>query len=267
MKLPQLTVRFFAGLVLALSALVLPANASAQTCRGGRVRVSGRCCWPGQDWSNQARACVGPPQCPTGMVEEGETCVPDTTPAASPTTSTAPTGPSAETRPAGIVGTGQITPTGTLETRATTIEGWPSATAGRLSSEIRRPILRGTPSIPGIVGGTVVLGVGYLVGFFVALGMDQSYECRSRSCIAWPIALIPIGGVIPSILVSIRSSAIPAVLAGVPLTVTQLVGALIIIGNLGSQKVVRSEARNRDIEVMMTAGPSDGPGAGLLVRF
>lgn len=32
------------------------------------------CCWPGQTWSDEQRACAGPPTCPVGLVAQGATC-------------------------------------------------------------------------------------------------------------------------------------------------------------------------------------------------
>src|SRR5262249_12077636 len=33
------------------------------------------CCWPTQSWSDQMDRCVGPPQCPAGLVPEEADCV------------------------------------------------------------------------------------------------------------------------------------------------------------------------------------------------
>lgn len=67
------------GLVLGLVlAAFLPAAAAAQDCSGGRVAsaaTQGRCCWPGQEWSDARGRCSGPPLCPVGLVPAGDECV------------------------------------------------------------------------------------------------------------------------------------------------------------------------------------------------
>ena len=48
------------------------------TCSDGKVASSAtnnRCCWPGQTWSQEARACQGRPLCPLNMVVKGHRCV------------------------------------------------------------------------------------------------------------------------------------------------------------------------------------------------
>lgn len=50
---------------------------SQTTCNNGKVPQAdtpGRCCWPGQSWSNTARRCVGRPQCPGGLVARRQRC-------------------------------------------------------------------------------------------------------------------------------------------------------------------------------------------------
>ena len=55
--------------------LMAPAWASAQSCAEGRERVEGRCCWPGQSWSETDGRCRGAPHCPEALVEHGDECV------------------------------------------------------------------------------------------------------------------------------------------------------------------------------------------------
>ena len=50
-------------------------SAQAQDCAEGRERVEGRCCWPGQSWSLEHGRCEGLPECPSELVEHGESCV------------------------------------------------------------------------------------------------------------------------------------------------------------------------------------------------
>lgn len=67
----------FVSAALVLLAILAPEHAHAQ-CAGGRVSTfatQGRCCWPGQQWSNPVGRCVGPPQCPYGLFAQGDECV------------------------------------------------------------------------------------------------------------------------------------------------------------------------------------------------
>jgi hypothetical protein len=46
-------------------------------CRPGQVNsadTQGHCCWPGQAWSSARNACVGTPDCPSGMMAAGADC-------------------------------------------------------------------------------------------------------------------------------------------------------------------------------------------------
>ncbi len=54
-----------------------PASTSTQCAPGKSVTAitAGRCCWPGQGWSDPANRCVGPPQCPPGWLADESTCV------------------------------------------------------------------------------------------------------------------------------------------------------------------------------------------------
>lgn len=61
---------------LVFAALVLASvTASAQDCAEGRERVGGRCCWPGQTWSDDRARCEGAPRCPAPLLEHGDACV------------------------------------------------------------------------------------------------------------------------------------------------------------------------------------------------
>jgi hypothetical protein len=58
--------------------LSIPTFARAQECADGRVNTpetAGRCCWPGQSWSDQLGRCSGPPTCPAGRSASGDDCV------------------------------------------------------------------------------------------------------------------------------------------------------------------------------------------------
>jgi hypothetical protein len=71
---------FLSRSLIALSLTVVPSLARAQlACPGGQAvsaDTAGHCCWPAQAWSSSRGACVGAPQCPAGMVAQGEVCAP-----------------------------------------------------------------------------------------------------------------------------------------------------------------------------------------------
>jgi hypothetical protein len=51
---------------------------ASAVCAEGRVvgpATVGRCCWPGQHWSEPYGRCEGPPQCPPGFAGDGDQCV------------------------------------------------------------------------------------------------------------------------------------------------------------------------------------------------
>ena len=44
-------------------------------CPGGKVRVAGHCCWPGQDWGEGSGRCIGEPSaCPPGTKKTPRDC-------------------------------------------------------------------------------------------------------------------------------------------------------------------------------------------------
>ena len=66
-----------AGGCALLIAAATAAPVAAQ-CAPGRTRgpeTAGRCCWPGQRWSDERRRCEGPPSCPPGRAAHGDACV------------------------------------------------------------------------------------------------------------------------------------------------------------------------------------------------
>jgi hypothetical protein len=56
----------------------LAAAGCVRVCDGGRqasLETQGNCCWPGQSWSVERRACTGvPTACPDGLSAQGEDC-------------------------------------------------------------------------------------------------------------------------------------------------------------------------------------------------
>lgn len=75
--------------VVAANTFALRADAQdvTQICQGGRTvtpATAGRCCWPGQAWSNDRARCEGPPACPVGLVPNGDDCQTQVVPAVPP---------------------------------------------------------------------------------------------------------------------------------------------------------------------------------------
>ena len=68
----------WSALVLASCLVWVSASPASAQCAGGRVvtpATAGRCCWPGQSWSNAFGRCEGPPVCPAGAFASGDDCV------------------------------------------------------------------------------------------------------------------------------------------------------------------------------------------------
>lgn len=210
------TFAILACFVLAMAS----ATAAAQACDDGRVRTAGHCCWPGQTWSRQERVCDGAPQCPTGMSEEGETCVVravvPTTPPVAPTITpvVAPSAPS---------------PT------ATSVETWPTTATARPDA-IVDPIVSHGLDIGLVIAGAATFGVGYLLGIIGSAALDgecYAYDVTDphHGCGQWPAALIPLGGAIPSLYFPgtrfVHYSEVAGV--GVTSTVMQIVGVWLVL--------------------------------------
>lgn len=67
------------SLALILGLCVILGEGLAQggaACFPGQVEVQGHCCWPGQTYQPQRRACAGTPtECPPGMARSADDCV------------------------------------------------------------------------------------------------------------------------------------------------------------------------------------------------
>lgn len=177
----------------ALGALVLASVASsarAQDCSEGRVRVEGRCCWPGQSWSLEHGRCDGAPLCPPGLVEHGETCVASALSALP----SAPSPPGARGRDA------YAEPT---FPRAASTDGWPVAVG-----DAHAPgawVFPGRGEDEGLISvAFAIFDVGWLLGWIGVLA-DEAAGCssdffgsgRTFSCGGWQIAGVPlVGGIV-----------------------------------------------------------------------
>lgn len=179
----QHALRALAALLL-LSAL--GSRAAAQECAEGRIRVEGRCCWPGQSWSTELARCEGEPACPIGLVAHGETC------AAAIERSGASTRGTGVTR---AMYAGDATPS------AASTEGWPSATSAIDPPGAWVVPVRGEDE--GLISvAFAVFDVGYLMGWLGVL-LDEAAGCATTwmggatSCNSWPYAGIPlVGGIV-----------------------------------------------------------------------
>lgn len=98
--------------------LALAGEAQEETvCPAGmRLVDEDHCCWPGQRYATDSRTCRGRPNCPSGMVASGPTCVaapaapPPSTPGPHPASPQAPVGaPPAAARPVGQTAAAQLT--------------------------------------------------------------------------------------------------------------------------------------------------------------
>jgi hypothetical protein len=78
------TFRFHGVIVSAALSMLVPRATSAQptdaspSCSAGQVTspdTAGHCCWPAQAWAESRQACLGIPQCPPGLIANGDTCV------------------------------------------------------------------------------------------------------------------------------------------------------------------------------------------------
>ncbi|MDB4988865.1 MAG: serine/threonine kinase [Myxococcaceae bacterium] len=57
------------------AAAVLALLGCGPRCEGGREASGKYCCWPGQQWSEERDACVGPPKCPAGLQTRAGGCM------------------------------------------------------------------------------------------------------------------------------------------------------------------------------------------------
>lgn len=166
----------FVALVLASASA--PAMAVAQECSEGRLRIEGRCCWPGQSWSLEHGRCDGAPTCPTGLVEHGETCV---APAVSST---------------GYGGFGA----GAVPSRASSTAAWPSSTEDENAPTAWATQGRGEDEGL-IIAAFVVFDVGWLLGLLGGF-LD---ELRAGGS-SWVIAGAPLVGGMVSAFVNLTPS-------------------------------------------------------------
>lgn len=218
---PLVTSRLALAGIAALVVAIQPAAvARAQVeCADGRVAseaTGGRCCWPGQTFSEQHGRCAGPPRCPEGWVAEGDTCLQARTTA----TTVRPAQPPPFVAPDAAGGAGGLL--------------WPREPD--LESAVVDPIVvEGTDD--GILAlGLALFGAGYLGGVLMGLADESARNCADFSgpfgftptgCGSWPLTLIPVAGGMAGTLASFTSSR-QSVTLGV--TVGPIVGIVQIVG-------------------------------------
>lgn len=178
--------RWIAITVAALAWIAAPAAAQTAECAEGRVRVEGRCCWPGQQWSDARGRCENVPRCPEGRVEHGEDCVPMATsglgsPLGPPGL---PPGPAPELP--------SVVPPGT------TTAGWPLAIGSPTAPDARAVIGRGEDEGL-IVFSLVLFDVGWVFGWLGLLldeldGCTAGFGGRHISCESYWWGLAPLFG-------------------------------------------------------------------------
>lgn len=171
------------------------------TCAEGRERLpEGRCCWPGQRWSEERGRCDGPPTCPEDLVEHGDACIaPElfvsdaAPPPAEGATTTRP--------PAYALSAGYDTAArGPASTALPGADGWPRS-SGRLDRPTHRSIVVRGEDEGLIMASLVVFDVGWVLGW-LGTALSEGIGCRQFTgfgevrvgCDAWPWAFIPIGG-------------------------------------------------------------------------
>lgn len=201
------------AVLIALVGSVVPSPVDAQ-CHEGRVSsedTDGRCCWPGQRWSDERARCVGPPRCPSGLVSEGDTCVRSMAPAPPPAVASPP---------------------------PTQISShWPEA-GGPPARHVRVEV--GRLDNRGLVGtGSGFVALGYLSQFLGAImGLAAGTTCEREF---GAVALIPIAGLAAGsvVLTGCGRNGDLALGVGLGLAAFELIGIIMLIrGAVGDRQAV-----------------------------
>lgn len=178
-----------AALVVGL--LVGPVARAQDDCAEGRARTeAGYCCWPGQEFSVERNRCEGPPTCPDSLVAHGAEC-------AAPVTASY----AALTLPDPGEASAPISYTATA--------GWPETHEG---TELHHAV-RTRREDGGLVAAALALfDVGWSMGIVGAAIDEAAQPCgdwRSpvhSSCGTGGLALVPLGGGIASVTMSLSGS-------------------------------------------------------------
>ena len=208
-------------------------DAPALACDEGRVRLAaGRCCWPGQRWSDERGRCEGAPRCPDGLVEHGDACV---APAHAVSVPTLAEGASSTAPPAYAIAPGAYAAGHATREEATT-EGWPDAGDAPLARPTHRVVVSRGEDEGLIAAAFVVFDVGWVLGWLGAV-LSEATGCRtftpfgsaSTGCDAWPWAFIPIGGGMAAGMAAISRGNGFAFGFGIPSVILQGIGAIMSI--------------------------------------
>lgn len=219
-------------------------QAATPQCAGGRVagpETAGRCCWPGQSWNEAAARCDGPPQCPAGMVAEGDSC---TQPAVAP----APTPPPPMGQPAqGGYG------------------GYPQQGYGMapgMGYQAPQMHEEQQPITGLIVGGSVAFGASYVLSIvFGSIFLSSSGSCSGANN-SWSMFIPLVGGYMWAALDSDGCSWDSGIgdAFGIPTASVQVIGlAMLIVGAL-VKRTVRVPGPPPADQTSWIPRLADGPG-------
>ncbi len=252
----------WAPAALIAGVLLLPALGQAQDCSGGRVvgpETAGRCCWPGQSWSEEDARCTGAPRCPAGLAGSGDTCVPSAAPSPESGSLFEPVSP-------------ELSPPPPAAAPAQQALTWPLVSSDLGHGVVNPREVRRNAGHGLIVTGITLLAAGYVVAG-IAGGLDQAFDsCGYGGCDSWPLAFVPIvGGVLAGIVHfnGYRDSTLFGLGVGIPAAVVQSVGLILLIAGLVShdeELVPAMYAGQARIQILPYAG-STGAGLSMTVEL
>lgn len=209
-------------------------DAVRPACAEGRERLAeGRCCWPGQRWSEEQARCSGPPTCPEPLVEHGDACVArelaGDEPSSLPEVGT--TRPAAYPVSSGYQAAARAPSSAVLAST----EDWPRS-AGRLDRPTHRSIVVRGEDEGLIMASLVVFDVGWVLGW-LGTALSEGVGCRQFTgfgevrvgCDAWPWAFIPIGGGMAAGMAAISRGSGFAFGFGIASVIFQGIGAIMAI--------------------------------------
>lgn len=212
----------------AASLLAFAGSAAAQDeCSEGRLRMEGRCCWPGQTWSVELGRCDGAPSCPGDLVEHGEACIAPATHAPM------------------VYGPGLTPYTPTLESTASSTDAWPFAEGSDIAPSRTATTGRGEDEVH-IAGSFALFDVGWVAGWVGVMIDEANASCGGghgsfgsrHSCDSWPLAFIPVVGGILATTVTFnewRSSGNPGIAHGIISVIFQILGLVAIPISLANE--------------------------------
>lgn len=216
-------------------------------------KTAGRCCWPGQAWSEKSNRCDGPPSCPEGWVGSGSGCIKSgDVPALAPGIRPPTTPPSSAAPP-------QPAPRLATESQPA---ARPSAAPAPVPAQAPKGGIMKRNKVlgAGIITFAVGYGIALLAGIIVPLAVPEN-EQNCESCIVYNV--IPVVG--PWISLGLWPQHIrvdytgavegssdcdtgttPFVIAGEAIDgLAQLTGVALIVAGLAIDRSLRSPATSR----------------------